>query len=177
MASAKSPSEACIRSQLVDPSRAISCALWRSPPKTTLVSFIALFRLLWENRIRARLLARFSLFLVLFLLLACERPSEQAAGCNGAAKGCGSFGRNRRSERSRPLPARGRLAWLWFFPSGSCFLFFSFFLALSWLTAFLFTPYLEERFSKGLFYLWEMYISFDFFPGFWNFRRVFRLVS
>jgi hypothetical protein len=22
-----------------------------------------------------------------------------------------------------------------------------------------------------------MYISFDFFPGFWNFRRVFRLVS
>jgi hypothetical protein len=48
---------------------------------------------------------------------------------------------------------------------------------LSWLTAFLFTPYLEERFSKGLFYLWEMYISFDFFPGFWNFRRVFRLVS
>jgi hypothetical protein len=34
-----------------------------------------------------------------------------------------------------------------FFPSGSCFLFF---LALSSLTAFLFTPYLEERFSKGL---------------------------
>jgi len=100
-----------------DPSRAISCALFdEEAPKTTLwFRSLLWFRLLLgkNQNLRARLLA------LLFL----SSSICKQLGCNGAAKGCGSFGRNRRSERSRPLPARGRR--LWFF-SLLALVFFSF---------------------------------------------------
>ncbi len=147
---------------------------------TTLVSFIALFRLLWEKQIRARLLARFSLFVVLFLLLAWERGGERAQVC--AIK---------QLVAMAPLKAvavlvgtAGVSGVVHFQQEGEGYgfsllalVFFSFLFCLVVTNCFSVYSLFGGKVFKWPFFLWEMYISFGFFPGFWNFRRVFRLVS
>jgi hypothetical protein len=127
-----------------------------------------------KNKIRARLLACFSLFVDLFLLIACERPSERAQLCaskqlvamaplKAVAVLVGTAGVSGEVHFQQEGEGYGfsLLALLFF-----SFLFFSFLSCLAVTNRFSVYSLFRGKVFKWPFFLWEMYISFDFFPGF-----------